>query len=114
MKNCFTINYQLVISLTIILSVTNLLNLVESSSIAISKANATVSSNNYHYSEDDSILAQYNMFGGGNPRVTPDGLKIVEGDIVTPTKSVYTHRKATPENGVYWPNGEVIYSYHEC
>lgn len=59
------------------------------------------------------MLALYDMFGGGNPLITPDGSHIVEGDIVIASNEVPVMRKATPDSSVYWPNGEVIYTYHE-
>lgn len=69
---------------------------------------------------DSLFLGLYNMFGGGNPRVTPNGQKLIEGDIVVPSTStgsdetqMVSGRKAVPDSGLYWPNGEVIYSYHE-
>lgn len=60
----------------------------------------------------DSFDALYSMFGGGNPRQTPDGHKLIEGDIVV-NDDLMTLRKATPDTSLYWPNGEVIYTYHE-
>lgn len=66
--------------------------------------------------QDVALLGLYNMFGGGNPNSTPDGHKLVEGDIVDTSsgddKSPVA-RKAIPDSSVYWPNGEVIYTYHE-
>jgi len=62
--------------------------------------------------EDAALLALYTMFGGGNPSVTPDGHRLIEGDIVVNEDSP-SERKAIPDSSVYWPNGEVIYTYHE-
>lgn len=67
--------------------------------------------------DDDSLFfGLLNMFGGGNPSVTPNGQRLVEGDIVVPVDEKYSlveGRKAVPDSSLYWPNGEVIYSYHD-
>lgn len=65
--------------------------------------------------EDDMMISLYTMFGGGNPSKTPEGIQLVEGDMAIANKSPeeMSHRKATPDSSVYWPNGEVIYMYHE-
>lgn len=61
--------------------------------------------------EDSVKFALYNMFGGGNPAKTPEGLKLIEGDMVV--ADGMKERKAVPDSSLYWPNGEVIYTYHE-
>lgn len=67
--------------------------------------------------QDSALFGLYNMFGGGNPSLTPKGEKLIEGDIVVSGKeteeSLPESRKATPDTSVYWPNGEVVYTYHE-
>lgn len=63
--------------------------------------------------EDSSFFGLYNMFGGGNPSSTPTGNKLIEGDIVLAGKDDLTLRKAVPDSSLYWPNGEVVYTYHE-
>lgn len=66
--------------------------------------------------EEVALYGLYNMFGGGNPQATPDGGKLIEGDIVIPSnreEDPLDARKATPDSSVYWPRGEVIYTYHE-
>lgn len=65
--------------------------------------------------EDSSFFGLYNMFGGGNPKSTPDGQTLVEGDIVLPKDSDTSlmQRKAVPDSSLFWPNGEVVYTYHE-
>jgi len=72
--------------------------------------------------DDSTFLGLYNMFGGGNPRITPTGQNIVEGDIAMPrvdedatngSQAQLSERKAVPDSSLYWPNGEVIYAYHE-
>lgn len=67
--------------------------------------------------QDDMMSSLYTMFGGGNPRTTPEGVKLIEGDMAIPEQkddaSTMSHRKATPDSSVYWPNAEVIYTYHE-
>lgn len=66
------------------------------------------------FNRDESLLGLYNMFGGGNPKTTPDGEKIVEGDMILPKKaSGLESRKAVPDQSVFWPEGELIYSFHE-
>uniref|UniRef100_A0A6G1SJD9 Metalloendopeptidase n=1 Tax=Aceria tosichella TaxID=561515 RepID=A0A6G1SJD9_9ACAR len=77
----------------------------------------------YNDDQDSLFLGLYNMFGGGNPSVTPNGQKLIEGDIVVPTTTsisggsdglqVISGRKAVPDTSLYWPNGEIIYTYHE-
>ena len=59
-------------------------------------------------------MGLYNMFGGANPKLTPDGRKLIEGDIVEPADANQLElRKAVPDSSLYWPGGEVAYSYHE-
>lgn len=79
---------------------------------------------------NDSFLGMYTMLSGENPRFTPNGQRIVEGDIVLPqinsstnedniisnhpdTDSYLSSRKAISEVELFWPNGEVVYTYHE-
>lgn len=65
-------------------------------------------------SQDDMMTSLYTMFGGGNPQMTPDGHVLVEGDMVmSNSEPEMSLRKATPDTSVYWPNGEVVYTYHE-
>lgn len=68
-----------------------------------------------NFDEESAFFGMYNMFGGGNPSSTPKGEKLVEGDIVLSRsdESSIKSRKATPDTSVYWPSGEVIYTYHE-
>lgn len=75
--------------------------------------NTNPTSQSFHQDEDSAKFGLYNMFGGGNPRRTPDGSKLVEGDIVISDNSTMQHRKAIPDSNVYWPNAEVVYTYHE-
>lgn len=92
--------------------------------------NHTNSLNNAHeevYTDGESAkLGLYNMFGGGNPNLTPKGEQLIEGDIVLSSNSnkknlsdsslsslSFESRKAIPDTSVYWPNGEVVYTYHE-
>lgn len=66
--------------------------------------------------EEVGLYGLYSMFGGGNPSLTPDGGELVEGDIVVPHTDLQDSlepRKATPDASVYWPRGEVVYTYHE-
>lgn len=64
--------------------------------------------------EDSSFYGPYNMFGGGNPKSTPDGHRLVEGDIVSnDNETSLNQRKAVPDSSLFWPNGEVVYTYHE-
>lgn len=63
--------------------------------------------------EDTSMLGLLNMFGGGNPRITPEGEKLIEGDIVSPSGDLPSPRKGVPDTSLYWPNGEIVYTYHE-
>ena len=66
---------------------------------------------------DTAFWGLYNMFGGGNPRSTPSGQKLIEGDIVDTTTMTTSDqpagRKAVPDSSLYWPNGEIAYMYHE-
>lgn len=87
---------------------------VKCSPILNKTTNNGTSSNEAKFNDDDSsMLGLYNMFGGGNPASTPDGHRLIEGDIVLNNDNQPGSRKATPDSSVYWPNGEVIYTYHE-
>lgn len=69
--------------------------------------------------EESLFLGLYNMFGGGNPSSTPTGQKLIEGDIVLPQANekykelVLSERKAVVDTSLYWPDGEIIYTFHE-
>lgn len=73
------------------------------------------SSNINNNQEDSSILGLLNMFGGGNPKSTPSGDKLIEGDIVSQgdNDDSPSSRKGVPDTSLYWPNGEIVYTYHE-
>lgn len=107
------------------------------SPIVNNSLNQTNNLNNAHdevYTDEESaMLGLYNMFGGGNPNLTPKGEQLIEGDIVLSNNNnninisnrnskknrnsssslSFEARKATPDTSVYWPNGEVVYTYHE-
>lgn len=78
------------------------------------RENVTQSRSGKVSDEEVALYGLYSMFGGGNPHRTPDGGQIVEGDIaVAGSQDPLKARKATPDASVYWPRGEVIYTYHE-
>lgn len=95
-------------TLTVILGLCSLLS--TSNSSPINKTTTTVVDD-----QESAFLGMYNMFGGGNPTSTPNGQKLVEGDIVVSEadKDSPQGRKAVPDSSLYWPNGEVVYTYHE-
>lgn len=79
-----------------------------------SKFNSNLSSSSPG-SIDDMFTGLYTMFGGGNPQTTPEGLRLIEGDMAISNSAhqFLAERKAIADNSLYWPNGEVIYSFHE-
>lgn len=96
-------------NLALILTCLSLSIAVQSTPLNKPKQNSSTYAND----EDASFLGLYSMFGGGNPIKTPTGDALVEGDIVVPNKQALKQRKATADQSVYWPNGEVVYTYHE-
>ncbi|RWS12365.1 Zinc metalloproteinase dpy-31-like protein, partial [Dinothrombium tinctorium] len=68
------------------------------------------------YKHEISLEALMYMFGGGNPKVTPEDERIVEGDIVLPNitddSNELNGRKAVKEPLLLWPLATVPYTYH--
>jgi len=112
---------------TLFLSLTLLFNLSTSSPTSrvkrIVSENEPVSTNSISNNEDeyDGLLPPNAL--ADQPKITPDGDYIVEGDIVIPKEIV--ERKNSSEDGLqgrtavaepvlYWPGGVVVYSYHQC
>lgn len=67
-------------------------------------------------------LAPYAL-ANDQPKTTPDGDYIFEGDIVIPKEFARNStdesdglegRTAVAEPVLYWPGGVVVYSYHQC
>lgn len=74
------------------------------------------------------------QFGGGNPARTPDGLPIVQGDIVIADDAITNQLdrrghnssssgtvgghlsgyKAIPETSLLWRHATIPYSFHSC
>lgn len=111
---------QVVLAVISIILMSGLLPSAYSSSIASSSAKVhseakSVDINTNSAQDETSILGLLNMFGGGNPKITPKGEKIIEGDIVSPgSNEDFPHpRKGVPDTSLYWPNGEIVYTYHE-
>ncbi|XP_015781958.1 protein SpAN [Tetranychus urticae] len=67
--------------------------------------------------EPDKLDALLYMFGGGNPKETQEGYQIVDGDVVVPllrdeTNDILAGRKAITDSVLYWPSGEIPYTFH--
>lgn len=68
------------------------------------------------------LTAQLLMFGGGNPKATPDGLTLVEGDMATQTNATGSDAegshvdqyKATSRVTNLWRHGIIPYTFHSC
>lgn len=80
--------------------------------ILLSLISSSVSHSPYARALDDDEDGYLSILSGNQPKVTPDGDQIVEGDIVIPKENTLDGRKAVAEPVLYWPGGVIPYAYH--